>query len=99
MFGVTRIYSSISNNPTMRVNARETMGILQLTASHDQDGNAYLMVVNSHRTDDVTALIDLAGSQDFASVDTWTLNGESYASYNTILQPNRVSIKEDTLPY
>jgi alpha-L-arabinofuranosidase len=99
MFGNTKISSSITNNPIMSVNNKVTTGTLQITASKDADGNVYIIAVNGSRQDDVATAIELAGGGNFNGVNTWTLNGESYASFNTAAHPDYVSIREDTLSF
>jgi alpha-N-arabinofuranosidase len=99
MFGDSRISSFIANNPVIKADNNKSTGQLQITASKDNNGNVYLIAVNASRTDNVATAIDLAGSDKYKNATVWTLNGESYLTYNTASQPDNVTIKEDSLPY
>lgn len=95
MFGPTHIPAEIENNPVRKaVNGKE-FPKLHVTASKDNAGNVYIMVLNRDRTDAVTADVELNSYTLTGSpAIVWTLSAPKYTAINTPDSPDVVSIKE-----
>ncbi|MBC8152009.1 MAG: hypothetical protein H7Z72_03780 [Bacteroidetes bacterium] len=107
MFGPNKISSSIINNPERSIipnhfyerfnKVRKTLPKLHLTASKDEAGNVYLMVLNRDRADAVVSTVNLSTFVPQEKATVWTLTGDSYTAHNTAQKPDNVTINESTL--
>ncbi len=65
---------------------------LQAEASRDAAGNVYVVVVNRDAIDSVAASVALPGLKEGQQAETWTLNGSTFAAFNTPEKPNAVTV-------
>ncbi|MEU6284435.1 hypothetical protein [Streptomyces sp. NPDC047028] len=95
MAGQDRIKNSVTNNPSRTLSNGATLTSLVPLGSKDAAGNVLITVINRDPTNDVSATVT-AGSAyaHTGSVDSWTLAGSSYQSYNTRTSPNAVQIDQ-----
>ncbi|MEL7565227.1 MAG: LamG-like jellyroll fold domain-containing protein [Dehalobacterium sp.] len=87
--------TSVANNPGM--NGNPAVGKLDVLSSKDDNGNVYLMVANTDRLDDVSAVISFDGLEVNDAAKVITMVSPDYNSQNTPDNPDNVKLVESSI--
>jgi alpha-L-arabinofuranosidase len=97
MTGDRLVGSEVAGNPTKTIFSGAPLEYLRTTASEDEEGNLYLIVINRSGDEAVPAKVTMTGFERAGSATVWSLGGRDNLAVNTERRPNRVRIKEAEL--
>ncbi|MCG8498987.1 MAG: hypothetical protein MJB12_01085 [Firmicutes bacterium] len=94
-FGRHTLKTFVANNPAM--NGNPSVKKLDVLSSKDETGNMYVMIANTDRLDDVTAVISLEGMTVANTAQVVTLESPAFNSQNTPQSPHTVKLVESSI--
>ena len=94
LMGATRVRDEILGNPARTIFDGSQMEALITLSTIDEEGRPALLVINRDRTKDVATTVSAAGFSDLGAATIWTLDGPSFLAYNTLEEPDLVSLEE-----
>lgn len=97
MTGDHLVASEVTGNPTKTIFSGAPLESLRTTASEDDEGNLYLIVINRSGDEAVPARVATRGFEGAGSATVWSLGGPNNLAVNTERAPNKVRIKKAEL--
>ena len=93
MSGPARVASEVIDNPTKTIFSGAQLQYLRTLASKDDEGNLFLIVINTSGDEAVPAMVTTEGFDGSGAATVWSLGAHPGGAVNTVARPNKVRIK------